>query len=346
MIKLNKRYGVVITLVFLLIVSLPLYAGDKARIGTAAGVQVQQPVSARDLAMGGANIVYTSGVDALYWNPAGLSEMPSGFMGTFTRNTIFNDININYIGLGIDLGGIGVIGFDIKSFDFGNVPLTTIEDMDGSSGATFSPTWATIGLTYAIKLTNSIQVGAKAKWIYESIPRANGSAFAFDLGIQYKNIAGINGFSFGVLLKNIGTSLRYEGSGLTQKVTTQDGIIKYYNVEASSDQLPAFLQLGLAYKTNVAEQSDIILTGVFQNNNLEYDQMRFGAEFVWNNMLALRGGYVYTMDVIEGFDPLYTFTFGAGLNFDVGGVMLGLDYAFRDSKWFDSNNMFTLKLGF
>ena len=346
MIKLNKRYGVVITLVFLLIVSLPLYAGDKARIGTAAGVQVQQPVSARDLAMGGANIVYTSGVDALYWNPAGLSEMPSGFMGTFTRNTIFNDINVNYIGLGVDMGSAGVIGFDIKAFDFGEVPLTTIQDMDGSSGATFSPTWSTMGLTYANKLTNSIHVGVKAKMIYESIPRVSGTAFAFDLGIQYKNIGGLEGFSFGVLLKNIGANMRYEGSGLTQKVTTQDGIVKYYNVEASSDQLPAFLQIGLAYKTTVAEKNDIIITGLFQNNNVEYDAMKFGAEYSWNNMLALRAGYVYTMDVIEGFDPLYTFTLGAGVNFDLGGVILGLDYAFRDSKWFDSNNMFTLKLGF
>ncbi|HGY55517.1 MAG TPA: PorV/PorQ family protein [Caldithrix abyssi] len=346
MIKLNKRYGVVITLVLLLIVSLPLYAGDKARIGTAAGVQVQQPVSARDLAMGGANIVYTSGVDALYWNPAGLSEMSSGFMGTFTRNTIFNDINVNYLGLGIDMGSLGVLGFDIKSFDFGDIPLTTIQDMDGSSGATFSPTWSTMGLTYANKLTNSIQVGVKAKMIYESIPRVTGTAFAFDLGIQYKNLAGIDGVSFAVLLKNIGTNMQYQGSGLTQKVTTSDGVVKYYNVEASSDQLPAYLEIGLAYKATVADKNDVILTGVFQNNNVENDAMKFGAEYNYDNMIALRAGYVYTMNTATDFTPLYTFTLGAGVNFDLGGVVLGVDYAFRNSEFFDANNMFTLKLGF
>lgn len=346
MIKLNKRYGMSIFLVVLLLMSLPLFAGDKARIGTAAGTQLQQPVGARGVAMAGANIVYTSGVDALYWNPAGLSNMEASFVGSFTHNTVLSDIGINYLGLGLNMGSFGSIGFDIKSFDFGDVPLTTIQDMDGSSGATFSPTWATIGLTYANKLTNAIQVGVKAKMVHESIPRVSGTAFVFDLGIQYMNLAGVEGVSFAVVMKNIGANMQYEGSGLMNKIIEQDGTISYYNIEAASDQLPAFLQIGLAYDYKVTEMSKLLVTGLFQNNNLEYDAMRFGAEFSYDNFLALRGGYNYVMDMAEGEEPMYTFTLGGGIKYDVGGVMLGLDYAFRDSRWFDANNMFTIKVGF
>lgn len=346
MIKYNKRYGIVLMLVFFLLVSLPLFAGDESRVGTAAGVQMQQPVGARDLAMGGANIVYTKGVDALYWNPAGLSNMETRFAGAFTRTTIFNDININYLALAVEVGSFGHIGFDIKSFDFGDISLTTIEDQDGSSGATFSPNFSTMGITYSNKLTNAIQVGVKVKMIYESFPRASGTAIAFDGGIQYKNIAGIEGVSFGVLMKNIGTDMKWEGSGLTQKIQDKEtGEINYYNVEAASDQLPAFLEFGVAYDYVLNEQDNLLITGVFQNNNVENDAMKFGVEYNYHNFVALRGGYRYTNNT-DAEDVLYTFTLGAGIKYNVGGADLSLDYVFRDCQYFNSSNMFTLKIGF
>jgi len=345
MIKLNQRYGLTLLLVFCLLVSMPLFAGDPARNGTAAGTQLLQPVGARDLAMGGANIVYTKGIDALYWNPAGLSNMETTFGGMFTRQTIFNSININYLGLGVLLGNLGSIGFDIKSFDFGDILYTTVEDMDGSSGAVFSPTFATIGLTYANKLTSAIQVGFTAKVVHESFPRVSGTAVAFDMGIQYKNIAGIEGVSFGVVMKNIGTSMEYKGSGLTRQVREADGRLNFYNIAASSDQLPAYLEIGAAYNFAINEQNNLIFTGVFQNNNVQSDAMKVGFEYSWNNMLALRGGYVYTT-VLDAEDVLYDFTLGAGFQYDLGGTTLGIDYAFRNDRYFDANNMFTLKIGF
>jgi len=346
MIKLNRRYELIFTLVFLLLVSLPLYGGDKNRIGSAAGVQVQQPVGARDLAMGGANIVYTKGIDALYWNPAGLSNMDTQYGGMFTTNTIFNDITVNYMGLGINLGGLGALAFDIKTFDFGDIPLTTLEDMDGSSGATFSPDFSTIGVTYANKLTNAIQVGVKVKFISESIPRASATAVGFDAGIQYKGIGGIEGVSFAVAAKNIGTALRYGGSGLlTQEQDPNTGRVDYYKRDASSDQLPASLEIGLAYDYMVMEKNNLIVSGVFQNNNVETDAMKFGVEYTYDNLVALRGGYIYTDDR-DAANVLYTFTLGAGVKYNVGGALLCLDYAFRDSQYFDANNMFTFSVGF
>ncbi len=350
MIKLNKRYEVIVTLVFLMLISLPLYAGDAGRIGTSAGEQLKQPVGARDLAMGGANLAYTKGVDALYWNPAGLSNMESGFQAAFSRVTIFNDIAINYFGLGVDFGNFGTLGFDIKSFDFGNISLTTQEDMDGSSGATFSPTWGTIGLTYANKLTTSIQVGVKVKFVYESVPQAGGNAVAFDLGIQYKNIAGLQGFSFAVLMKNIGSNMRYEGSGLTEKVIDPiTGVTKYYNKQASSDQLPAFISLGLAYNMDINESSDVLFTGLFQNNNVEYDMFKLGVEYANKNDIvpfAVRAGYIIGSGVPDGYKQLYTYSFGAGIEKKLGSAIIGIDYAYRDADIFDANHMFTLHVGF
>lgn len=346
MIKLNRKSWLFFLLVFLLLASAPLMAGSDARIGSAAGVQVQQPVGARDLAMAGANIVYTQGVDALYWNPAGLSNMETGVGCMFTTNTIFNDIKVSYLGLGVSLGSLGHLGFDIKSFDFGDISLTTMEDYEGSSGATFSPRFTTIGLTYANKLTNSIQVGLKGKIISEQVPRASGSAFAFDVGIQYKGLAGIEGVSFAVVARNIGTKLQYSGPGLKAKTTDNEtGRVDFFDRAASSDQLPASLELGLAYDYQVMEKNNLLVSGVFQSHNVEQDAFKIGVEYSYDNFVALRGGYVYT-DNTKDEALLYTFTLGAGINYNVGGVELSLDYAFRDCQYFDSNNMFTLKIGF
>ncbi len=79
-----RNTHVFIFITFLLLVVLlgvpALYAGDASRIGTAAGTQVLIPVGGRDLGMGGSDLATTSGLDAIYWNPAGLIERrASGF---------------------------------------------------------------------------------------------------------------------------------------------------------------------------------------------------------------------------------------------------------------------------
>ena len=343
--KMNKLSGILI-LVFILLVSLPLYAGDEDRVGTAAGVQVLVPVGARDMAMNGSDIVFTKGVDAIYWNPAGLSNMSNAASGTFSTVTIFNDIKMNYLALGAGIGAYGHLGFSIKSFDFGDIPVTTVEDMDGDAGQIYSPTFTTIGLTYANKLTSSIQVGLTAKLIYESIPRASASAVAFDIGIQYQNLAGIEGISFGVVAKNIGSSMQYNGTAFQTKAS-EVGSSKqeFVNRSATEDQLPASMEIGLSYKYAVMEDNDLIVSGVFQTNNIENDYLKMGMEYSYNNFVALRAGYLF-MTNTDAEDQLYTFTVGGGLQYEVGGTMLGLDYAYRDSQYFDANSMFTLKVAF
>ncbi|GAF76391.1 unnamed protein product, partial [marine sediment metagenome] len=140
-------------LVLLTSVSL-LFAGDPARIGTAAGTQALIPVGARGLAMGGADLAYTRGLDAIHWNPAGFAVMEGNAAGLFSTMTFFNDIRLNYFAAGFKSPKLhGGIGVSVRAFDFGDIPITTMEDMDGASGKTFSPTFATIGLTYGGNLS-------------------------------------------------------------------------------------------------------------------------------------------------------------------------------------------------
>jgi hypothetical protein len=337
--------GLLVLALILGFTAAPTFAGDADRIGTAAGVQVQIPVGARDIAMGGANIALTSGVDAIYWNPAGLPRMENVAVAQFSTMQIFNDIGVNYLAVAYNDEDFGAIGFSIKSLGFGDIPWTTTEDMDGESGRTFNPTFVTMGLTYSRALTENVYLGLTAKLITESVPRASASAFAFDVGLQYDQLGGIENVSFGVTIKNIGTNLRYEGAGLGSNYLNEVGQEYYLKTEASSNQLPTAFEFGVAYTASIAEDQTLSVPVLFQSNNFDNDAVRFGLEYGFQNMIFVRGGYNLPM-AAESEDVLHTFAVGAGIHYPLGGVDLMVDYSFRSEQYFDANHIFTLGLGF
>ena len=343
----SKKIIYTLLVVMLVVLASPqLFAGDSNRLGTASGVQVLVPVGPKDLAMGGANIAYTNGIEAIHWNPAGVSNLGYKASGLASTMQIFNTINVNYLALGFNAGNLGNLAFSLKSFDFGDIPLTTEEDMDGASGATYSPSFVTVGLTYAKKLTNTIGIGLTTKLISESVPRASATAVAFDFGIQYDGLGGLDGVAFGITVKNIGTNMKYEGSALLSRAD-QDGskYTDYRKIETASADLPTSVEFGLGYKRNVMEKADMTLSTVFMNHNYGYDQLKFGAEYMYDNMLAIRAGYVSSMDMPSD-EALHSVTFGAGFTYKVGTATLGLDYVFRPAEYFDAENMFALRVGF
>jgi hypothetical protein len=337
------KIQIYITAMTLLLV-FALHAGDIARIGTASGVQVLQPVGAKGIAVGGANIATTSSVDAIFWNPAGLSHMQGAAEGHFSTMNIFGDIRVNYLALGFNMGDLGTAGVSVKAFDFGEIPLTTVEDYDGAQGRTFSPTFATIALTYAISLTDKVNVGLTSKLIVEQVPRAEASAFAFDIGLQYSSFASIQGLSFGIAIKNIGTDMQYEGSGLTRRIQTDRGF-DYLSYDAASNDLPGSFEIGLTYDLALNEENSLSTSSIFQNNNFFSDAVKVGLEYTFQDMVMLRGGYSLLTEINSN-DQLYDFSLGAGLKYNLAGTDLMFDYAFRNDQYFDAGNVFSLTIGF
>lgn len=348
MINRNIFKKLTIFLVVAFLCSTFVYAGDASRVGTAAGVQVQVPVGARAIAMGGADIAGVSSIDALFWNPAGLGNMEARAAGNFSSQNIIADINVNYFALGFNAGKLGVIGFSLKSFNFGDIPITTRENMDGT-GSMYSPTFATMGMTYSRSLTDHVNVGVTGKMVYESIPRASATAFAADLGIQYKNLMSIDGLGFGFVIKNVGANMQYDGSALLTKARDKDESYDDYRYRpSSSDQLPSSLEMGLSYMKNIGVGNLLVCTQ-FQNNNFEQDRVKVGAEFELMNMLYLRGGYDTVMkdaDNPDSGETIFGLSLGAGLKYNVGGVNMMLDYAYRPMQYFGNSNVFSIGLGF
>lgn len=320
------------------------FAGDVDRAGTTAGVQVQIPVGGRSLGMGGSDIANTTGVDAIFWNPAGLSDVKGQVDAMFSSAKIIADISTNYFALAFNTGANGVLAISMKSLALGNIPITTVQDMDGVGGATFSPTFSVIGASYAKTLTDRIAVGLNAKLIYESLPGVSASALAFDFGLQYKELMDVEGLALGLAIRNIGANMQFKGTGTLVTATAEDETYDdFFDILTSSDQLPASMEMGLTYRP-----TDMLLfSAVYQNSNAETDYLKVGTELNFAGIGFVRAGYNFQLDKAGetlGYS-VYGLTLGAGVKFDVSSTKVSVDYVYRPGQFMGSENLICLGIG-
>lgn len=320
-------------------------AGDVSRKGTTGADQLLIPVGARSIATGGAFIANTIGVEAIYYNPAGLAYSGKS-EAMFSLMSYIADINVSYFAAGANLGELGSFALSYKGIDFGDIPVTTNNAPDGT-GATYSPAFYTVGLTYSKIITDRVTIGVNAKLIHEGIMNTSANGFALDFGVQYRFPGNL---SMGVTVKNIGSNMSYTGQDLQQKTSipgAQPGTkLGSYTPVTEEFQIPSYFVLSAAYKYDINEQNNVLLGTSFRSNNSMEDQIVFGLEYGFMNNFFLRGGY--DMLVENQSQSIFGFSLGAGVNYSfVDGVDLQFDYAFRDVKEFPtSNHIFTVKLGF
>jgi hypothetical protein len=330
------------------ILAMPAFAANKNRIGTAGAQELLIPVGARGIAIGASGSVFMKGVDAIYWNPAGLGRMDRAVEVLFSQMSYIADIGVSYGGVGVQAGDFGNLGFTLKSLSFGDIPVTTVDFPDGT-GEQYSPSYLTLGLTYGRLLTDRISVGATAYLISESIQNMSATGLAFDIGIQYHNL-GIQGLMLSVAVKSIGPNMKFDGADAYVTANVGERDAQKYKIETAGFELPTNLEIGLGYSPRLDDKNMITIGGNFRNNNYLEDEYNLGAEYSFQNMLFVRGGYTFSPQTDEDITGengyIYDFTAGAGLRYDVGGVVLGFDYAYRNVKYFDGNHVFTLAIGF
>jgi hypothetical protein len=168
-------------ILIMILIATSIYAGDVARKGTTGAEQLLIPVGARGIATGGSFLANMSGLESIYYNPAGLDVYPQT-EAMFSYVNYLADINVSYFAVGTSLGDFGSIGLDLKSLDFGDIPVTTEQFPDGT-GQTYSPSFLTLGFTYSKVLTDRISIGTNLKLISENIQNTNATGFAIDAGV-------------------------------------------------------------------------------------------------------------------------------------------------------------------
>ncbi len=345
-----------ITLIFVLLagVTLSSLAGNQSRTGTAGAQELLIPVGARGIALANSNISMATGMDALFANPAGLARTDRGAEVMFSHMNYIGDIGVEYGGIGLN-AGFGHLAFTIKSLNFGDIPVTTEQFPDGT-GEDFSPSFVTLGISFAKLLSDRISVGATFNIISEKIMSTSASGVSLTAGVQYKGL-GMPGLNLGIAIKNIGPNMTFTGSNLLRQAEVTDALrpAQLYSTEAATFDLPSTLEIGLSY-TKSYDVHNLAVMSSFVNNNYQNDEYNFGVEYGFDNLLFLRGGYQLSpgmerdeLSTVESKfknDYLYDFTAGVGINYDLGGTAVMIDYAYRHLTIMDANHVVAVRLGF
>lgn len=322
-----------------------IYAGGGNRTGTGGAAQLLVPVGTRGIAMGGANIADATGIEALFWNPAGVANMNNSATLAFSHMSYIADIGVEYGAVSANFEGFGVLSFSVKSMGIGDIPVTTTTSPDGT-GQVYTPQELVAGITFSKQLTDKIAVGFTTNLVTEKIDQVSASGVSFNVGVSYRDLADISGLSFGLVLNNFGPQMQFGGPGLLQVATVTDNHRppSYLLTESAPFNLPTNFQLGLAYKPKLDELNSVEIGAVFQNNNYSNDEYRIGLEYGYNNLLFLRGGYSVSAE--DNANYIYGFSAGVGINYDLGGLDIKVDYAYRSVQYFDGNHIFGVSLGF
>lgn len=258
------------------------------------------------------------------------------FFTWISGNQWIADISHNFFGVAVPLSGIGTIGIGITSLTYGDMEETTIEEPDGT-GNFFSANDFALSLSFARQLTDNFTTGVTIKYVQEKIWDMTASGICFDVGTVFKTP--FRGVSFGMVITNFGQNLAFDGQQLIQKDKVYNDITVTSRYETESFQVPVAFKLGIVYKIIESQTNQLTLAmdGVHPNDNLEYANL--GAEYNWQNMLALRAGYKVNTD-IQGFAA------GAGFMLNFGNVSTKIDYAYSAMQYFDSVHRFSIGVDF
>lgn len=319
--------------------------GDVKRKGTSGAPEVLIPVGARGIATAGGFLASQTGVEAIFYNPAGVAAAPQS-EAMFSHMSYFADITYNFGAVSANFPEIGAFALSISSLNYGDIPVTTTEFPDGD-GTNYSPSAIVAGLTYSRVITDRVSAGLTAKLLSETIMSTSANGFALDFGVQYHFTSGL---IIGATLKNIGSKMSFSGSDM-QRISSiagtspgTQGTVSEPVVE--SFEIPSWFELGVSYGWLMAEDNLLNVGVAFRSHNTMEDQLLGGLEYTFADIFSIRAGYDYLMGNADL--AIFTYSLGAGVKyqFEGGGPSVALDYAWRPVKEFPTDNhMFTVKLG-
>ncbi len=320
------------------------FNSNVSKKGTTAAPFLSIGQGARALSMGGAFVAVADDPSAMYWNPAGIADISGNSM--FVDHTQwFADIQYNYLATTLALGDLGTLGLSFTASGIDEMRVTTTDDPDGN-GETFSVSDIAFSVAYAVKLTDKFSIGFNPKFVYQRIWKMSASAIAIDIGVKY--ITPFDGAVLGMSISNFGTKMQMAGTSsavthdLDPSTTGNNGKIPA-NLATEEWALPLNFKVGVAYKVFSTESNVLTLAVDASHPNDNYESIDLGGEYVFNDFLALRGGYtsMFLADSEEGM------TLGIGVyQALVGNVRIAVDYGYQDFGILDNAQKFSVRILF
>lgn len=308
----------------------PLYAINKT---AQTGLQfLKVDVGARAAAMGGSYVMVGDDATAMFYNPAGMAKMDNNVDFFVTRTEWLADISYNAGAVAKSFGTLGTVGISYIAADYGEMMGTMY---DGSTEQGYSTTGVldvgaySIGISYAKAMTNKFTIGGQIKYCAQNLGSnllSNGSTMenkvggmAYDFGTMF--YPGFKSFRLGMSIRNFSPEFEYVEEGF---------------------ELPLTFALGFAMDVLdlMGDHENQLLVSLDATHPRDYsERIHLGAEYLFMDMIALRGGYKFNYDN-EGL------TAGVGFQKDVGGLFLNIGYSYSESEYFDAVSRVSFGLAF
>ncbi len=341
------RYLLSVSLLFL--IPLVVTAGNPDRQGEAGAYELLLNPWARSAGIHSMSTSLVNGVEAMNLNIAGMIRINKSEL--VIAHTILYDgtgMSLNSVGYTQRVGQSGAFGLTVCSVDFGDIAVTTTAQPEGT-GATYSPNFFNMGISYAHIFENKVSVGILVRGVSESIADVSAFGFAIDAGVQYVTGPEDN-FKFGISLRNVGSPMKFGGEGLSFQTLNPGGDVSYQltaSQRAARFELPAVLNLGMSYDFLVGTKHRITPLANFTANSFSRDQIGGGLEYSFNEMFMVRAGYKYDLGATSADQGIDTGV-AAGVSFEVplkkgSSSRFGVDYAYRASSPFNGTHNFGLR---
>ncbi len=304
-----KTFG---TLAAIMTLAAGVQAGNRS--GTVSELFLKLPTSARAVGIGGAQVAVAEGASSLGFNPAGI--MGVGDIGVgLSYTSWFANIQHSFAGIVKNIPGFGAVGISVVTLTTDDMIETTPQFPEGT-GRVFRASDYAFGIAYARQVTELFRVGINGKIIQSYLfnTEAGASSFAFDIGTLY---------DIPVLRSHIGVSLTNIGKD-----------VKFLQETYS---LPTALRFGVLVDViNTADEKFISTLQISRLNDAD-EQYNLGMEYVFNNLISLRGGWKFSYDQED-------VTGGFGIKFNSFGFDSRVDYGYNNFKLLPGTHSFTLEI--
>lgn len=334
----------ILSVIILISVLIPAMSYSQSKVGTTAAQFLGIGVGARATGMGGAFGAVAADASALYWNPGGIARIARSEASVSHTGWLVGT-DFNWAGVVIALDRNNAIGVHLTQLNYGEDYVTTIEDPMGT-GDRWSAMDIAAGISYARNLTDKFSIGGSVKYINQRIWNVSASAFAVDVGLLF--ITGFNDMQLGVSISNFGSEMKMDGKNLNVRYDLDSripGTNDAISARLSTDSfvLPLLFRVGVAMPAIRMEKNllTVSVDALYPNDATPY--LSTGLEYMWNDMIALRGGYrSLFMD-----EPIETWTLGGGVKLTMSGnVSVAVDYVYQDFDVFSNVQTVSITLTF
>ncbi|HEY3216785.1 MAG TPA: PorV/PorQ family protein [Candidatus Eisenbacteria bacterium] len=265
--------------------------------GTNAANFLSVGTGARILGMGGATLGLGDDVGAVAWNPAALGWTGSTQV-VLSHAGLTNESLQEWMAVGGRLGRTQTRA-SVSALYQGDGSIEGRDASNNPTAAITASSFAVAGLL-AQRIGHTITLGVTGKAVNEKLGDVSGTGYTWDAGMMVR----VGMVGFGVAGQNLTGRMDYDGAQYPFARTVGAGI-------------------GV---THAASGLRFALDANFPD--AYYDDVRTGVEWMWKDVLALRGGYRYELGDSPENDPLSGPSFGIG----AGKNGFWLDYGYLISN--------------